>query len=104
MKFLIGVVLGGLAAWLYGSDSVRRELRDRFASAPDSLQQLQQTVASVAASGAQRVAETIDSAPVADRVKGAASDAAFTVWAAADKLGQPAESGLNESVATPKDV
>jgi hypothetical protein len=105
MKLLIGMVLGGLAAWLYSSDRVQRELQHRFASAPESIQQLQQAVATAAASGAQRVSETIDSAPVADRVKDAASEAAFTVWAAADKLGQPApEAEVAQHAEAPTDA
>jgi hypothetical protein len=104
MKLLIGMVLGGLAAWLYSSDRVQRELQHRFASAPESIQQLQQTVATAAASGAQRVSETIDSAPVADRVKDAASEGAFNVSAAADKLGQPTEAEPIEGVTAPKDA
>ena len=81
MKLLIGMVLGGLAAWLYGSDRVRRGLQHQFVSAPESTQQLRQTVATAAASGAWRISEAIDSAPVADRVKDAPSEAAFNVSA-----------------------
>ncbi len=89
VKLLIGVVLGALAAWLYGSERARKEVRQRIAAAPESLQQVKQTAASVAATGAQRVAEAIDSAPLPEQVKDTASGAAFNVWAAADNLGQP---------------
>ncbi|MCA1644504.1 MAG: hypothetical protein LC797_03220 [Chloroflexi bacterium] len=89
MKMLMGVVLGALAAWLYGSERARQEVRWRFATTPETLQQVKQTVTSVAATGAQRLAEAIDSAPLPEQVKDTASDAAFNVWAAADNLGQP---------------
>jgi hypothetical protein len=88
MKIIIGMVLGGLAVWLYRSERARDEVSQRFATAPEPLQQLRHTVASAVATGAQRFSEAIDSAPVADHVKDSASEAAFTVWAAADKLGQ----------------
>jgi hypothetical protein len=86
---LIGVVLGVLTAWLYRSERARTEVRRRIAAAPESLQQVKQSAASMAATGAQRVAETIDSAPLPEQVKDTASGAAFNVWAAADNLGQP---------------
>ncbi len=83
------MALGALAAWLYSSERTRNELRQRLSETPESLQQLRQTAASAAASGAQRASEAIESAPVPDQVKDTASGAAFNVWAAADKLGQP---------------
>jgi hypothetical protein len=89
VKLLIGVVLGALAAWLYGSERARKEVQQRIAAAPDSLQQVKQTAASVAATGAQRVAEAIDTAPLPAQVKDTAGGAAFNVSAAADNLGQP---------------
>jgi hypothetical protein len=105
MKLLIGMALGGLAAWLYGSDRVRRGLQHQFASAPESTQQLRQTVATAAASGAWRISEAIDSAPVADRVKDAPSEAAFNVWAAAEELGQTApEAELAQDADAPTDA
>jgi hypothetical protein len=88
MKLLIGMVLGGLTVWLYMSERGRSELRRRFATAPESVEHLRHTLASATAAGAQRISEAIDSAPLADPVKDTASEAAFNVWAAADKLGQ----------------
>ncbi len=89
VKMVMGALLGALAAWLYGSEQARKEIRERIAAAPESLKQVKQTVASVAATGAQRAAEAVDSAPLPEQVKDTASDAAFNVWAAADNLGQP---------------
>lgn len=94
VKMLMGMIVGALAAWLYTSERARNEVQRRLSVAPESVSQLQQTAASVAASGAQRVAEAIDSAPLPDRVKDTASGAAFNVWAAADQFGQsPSEAG-----------
>ena len=89
MKVLIGVIVGLMAAWIYSSERARKELQQRFSEAPRVLEQLQHTGASLASTGAQRVAEAIDSAPLPEQVKDTASGAAFNVWAAADNLGQP---------------
>ncbi len=102
MKMLFGVVLGALATWLYSSEQARKQVREGFSDAPASLQQLQHTAASAAASGAQRVAEAIDSAPLPERVKGAASEATFNVWAAADSVGEPASDAARQPGADAK--
>lgn len=90
MQLLIGIILGAAAAWLYSSDRARARAQERLSTVPDTFGQMRQAVASAAAEGAQRVSEAIDSAPLPDPVKGPASAAAFSAWAAADQLGQGA--------------
>jgi hypothetical protein len=105
MQLLLGMILGGLAAWLYSSNHARDLVRQQVASAPVSLQQLRQTAAAFTATGAQRAAEVIDAAPVSERVKETASGAAFNVWAAADKLGQTTpETEASQIPETPADT
>ena len=102
MNMLIGLIVGAMAAWLYSSERAREMVRERVAGAPESLQQLRQTAATFTATGAQRAAEVIDAVPVSERVKGTASDAAFNVWAAADRLGQTtSEAEVTETPETP---
>jgi hypothetical protein len=105
MKILIGMIVGGLAAWLYSSSRARELIGQGVAAAPDSLQQLRRTAATFTATGAQRAAEVIDSAPVSERVKDTASGAAFNVWAAADQLSQTASETTGvQSPETPADT
>ena len=92
MKMLIGLTVGLVAAWLYSSKRARQELQQRLSETPTTLQELRHSGASLVATGAQRAAEIIDSAPLSDAVKDAASGAAFNVWVAADTVGQPESS------------
>ncbi len=89
MKMLLGIVLGGLVGWLYGSERAREEAQRRLSAAPASLHQVRQSVASAAAGGAQRVGGAIDAAPLPPQVKDAASRATSTVQTAAENVGQP---------------
>ncbi|MCA1648202.1 MAG: hypothetical protein LC797_22995 [Chloroflexi bacterium] len=68
MKFILGV-LGGIGGlWLYCARS-----QQNLASVTEFGQQTQETVTTVAPTGAQRAAEVIDKAPLAPQAKQVAS-------------------------------
>jgi len=90
MKLLFGAIVGALAAWLYRSDRARQEIQQRLADAPNTLQQVKQSVGSAAGSGAERVGDAVGTADVPDPVKDAASKATAVVQSAADQGNQPA--------------
>ena len=87
MSSLLGVAAGFLAAWLYRSVRAREEVRRRLAAAPGSLRQATNAAASTAAGQAARAAGAVAEAPVPRPLKDAASRAATTVRAAAEKAG-----------------
>ncbi|MBV9322956.1 MAG: hypothetical protein JO352_04090 [Chloroflexi bacterium] len=97
MKFVLGIIVGVAGLWLYRSDRARNEARRRLESAPERLQQLRPAAAAGISRGAQRLSEMIDAAPVPDRVKSAAGDAAFNTWAAAESAGHPTPQGDAET-------
>jgi hypothetical protein len=72
MKMLLATGVGFLAGWLYGSERARSEAQRRWSTAPQSVQQARQSVASVATTGAERLSGLIDSAPLPPQVKDAA--------------------------------
>jgi len=69
MKMLLGLGIGFVAGWLYGSERARSEAQRRLAAAPQSMQQARQTVAAAASSGAERVSGLIDATPLPPQVK-----------------------------------
>ncbi len=102
MKFVVGVVVGVGLMWLYRSDRARDEARRRLEAAPDWLHQAARTAASTAVTGAQRVSEAVDSAPLPPIVKNTASDAAFNVWAAGEPLTQDPPKGAGPGTGGPE--
>jgi hypothetical protein len=73
MKMLVGLGIGFVAGWLYGSERARSEAQRRLAAAPQSVQQARQTVAAAASSGAERVSGIIEATPLPPQVKDTAS-------------------------------
>jgi hypothetical protein len=88
MKFLLGVVVGSVAMWLYQSERVREEAQRRLSTAPATLQQARQSAVSATAAGAERVSEAIDGAPLPPQVRDAASRATSAVRTTAEGMGQ----------------
>ena len=87
MKMLLVAAAGSLAAWLYRSARAREEVRRWLSTAPAPLRRTMQSAASATASGAERVADAVEAAPVPASVKGPVSRAAETARTATEKLG-----------------
>jgi hypothetical protein len=101
-EFSVGIMAGVGLMWLYRSERARDEARRRLDRAPDWLHKLRRTAVSSAVTGAQRVSEAVDSAPLPPTVKHAASDAAFNLWAAGDALTEQSSEGPNGGNARPE--
>ena len=74
MKFILGVVAGAIAYWLYESRG-----QQGLSSAPEFLQHARESVTSVATAGAQRTVEAFDRAPLPQQVKDVANRATSSV-------------------------
>ena len=88
MKFVAGLMVGAALMWLYRSERGRNALQP-LGTAPAWFRQAGQVAASGASSGAQRVSEMIDAAPIPDPVKNTAGNVAFNAWATAESIAEP---------------
>ncbi len=79
LRLIFGVVVGGLAAWLYRSEETRNQVQDRLAAAPAPLRQGSGALAEAAATGAERAASLVDATPLPPRVKDRATATARSV-------------------------
>jgi hypothetical protein len=95
MRFFMGLGVGAALVWLTQTDEGRRWLAQLREGKAPWLLQAQQTAAANVSTGAQRVSETIDSAPLPTAVKSAANDAAFSAWSAAQSVIEEPPSGTS---------
>jgi hypothetical protein len=71
LKLILGFVVGVLGARLSRRDSVRNQLREWFAVTPASVRERAESVRSAAVTGAQRLTQVVNSAPLPQVVKSA---------------------------------
>jgi hypothetical protein len=69
LKLIVGVVVGVLVARLSSRTGALDEIRQRAASAPAPLRERAQSVTSASATGAVRLRQVVESAPVPPLVK-----------------------------------
>jgi hypothetical protein len=74
LRMVLGIGLGFIGGYLYGSERARDEARRRFASAPEPVRQ-----------ATERISGAIATAPVPDAVKQAAALATTTVQTATEQ-------------------
>ncbi|MBV9578028.1 MAG: hypothetical protein JO057_05500 [Chloroflexi bacterium] len=96
MRFLMGVCVGASVLWLTQTERGRQWLAEVRQGKAPWLAQVQQTAAERVSASAQRISETIDSAPLPDTLKNTASDAAFNAWSAAQSSMPSAQPGTSQ--------
>ena len=69
VKLIFGVIVGVLSAWLSSREGALDQVRQRAASAPAPLRERAQSVTWASATGAARLRQVVESAPVPPRVK-----------------------------------
>ena len=69
LKLICGVLVGVLAAWLSRRQGALDQVRERVASAPAPLRERAQSVTSATATGAARLRQVVESAPLPPLVK-----------------------------------
>ena len=84
LKLIFGVIVGVLAAWLSRRAGALDRVRQRVASAPAPLRERAQSVTSATATGAARLTQVVQSAPLPPLVKSRAQ----AVLSAAQSSGQ----------------
>ena len=93
LRVILGIALGFVAGYFYGSERARDETRRLFASAPEPVRQ---------ATG--RVSDAIASAPVPDALKQAATRATAAVQAGTERAAQAAGSTVDAAATSPSEV
>ena len=101
MRFLMGVGVGAAVMWLTQTERGRQWLAEFSEGSAPWLAHVQRTAAEGVSAGAQRVSETIDSAPLPDTLKSTATDAAFGAWSAAQSA-MPASQAGTSSMSQPE--
>jgi len=81
LKLIVGVVVGLLAAWLSSREGALDPVRNWVASVPAPLRERADSVTSATATGAQRLTDVVQSAPVPSVVKSRAQAAMAAVQA-----------------------
>jgi hypothetical protein len=76
MKFILGIVVGAIAYWLYRSRG-----QQSLSGEPEFVQQARQSASTIVTASAQRTAAAIDKAPLPQQVKDVANRATTTVQA-----------------------
>jgi hypothetical protein len=77
LRFIVGMALGFLSGYLYGSERARDEARRRLANAPEPVRR-----------ATERVSGAIASAPLPETVKQTASRATASIQTAVQQTGQ----------------
>jgi hypothetical protein len=93
LRVLLGIAIGFVIGYLYGSDRAREETQRLFASAPEPVRQ---------ATG--RVSDAIAGTPVPDAFKQAAARATSAVQAGSERAAHVAASTLDASQAKANEV
>ena len=86
LKFIVGVVIGGVAAALYWSVETRDRVSQRLAAAPGPVRQSVASVAASTATGAQRMASAIEGSPLPAQVKDRARPVSAGLESAAESV------------------
>ena len=100
-KLIFGVIVGVLAAWLSRRAGALDQVRQRVASAPAPLRERAQSVTSATATGAARLTQVVQSAPVPPLVKSRAQAVLSAVQPSRQspgKTGESAQSAAETSV------
>ena len=92
LKLIFGVIVGVLAAWLSRRAGALDQVRQRVASAPAPLRERARSVTSATATGAARLTQVVQSAPVPPRVKSRAQAVLSAVQPSRQSPGKPGES------------
>ena len=89
MKFFVGVLVGAALMRFYGTEQGKKAF-EQFdsATAQGWASDAGRAAAAGISTGAQRVAEMVDSSPLPAAVKSAASEAVITAWAAAESVAE----------------
>jgi hypothetical protein len=101
LKLMVGVVVGVLVAWLSRREGALDPIRQRVASAPAPLRERAQSVTSATATGAARLTQVVQSAPVPPLVKSRAQAVLSAVQPGRQspgKTGESAQSAAETSV------
>ena len=93
LRVILGIALGFVAGYFYGSERARDETRRLFASAPEPVRQ---------ATG--RVSDAIASAPVPETLKQAATRATATVQTGTERAAQAVASTADASQPSQSEV
>jgi hypothetical protein len=88
LKLILGLLIGGLAVWLYQSKRAREQFGQQFGTGSGTFREGVAAVASATTNSAQRVAHTIDSTPLPPQAKERARAATSAVQSAADRVKQ----------------
>lgn len=101
LRLMFGVLIGGLAAWLYRSEQTREQVRQGLAGAPVPLRQGAESLASAGVSGAERAAGLLGAAPLPPQVKDRATAAVRSAaeWARRGGVGSAKETQSTEQPA-----
>jgi hypothetical protein len=93
LRLLVGIGLGFVVGYLYGSERAREETRRLFASAPEPVRQ-----------ATARVSNAVAGAPVPDSVKQATARATTAVQAGSERAAHMAASTLDASQSNASEV
>ena len=93
MRFIVGIALGFVSGYLYGSERARDEARRRLANAPEPVRR-----------ATERISGAIAAAPLPETVKQTATRASATIQAAAQQAGQAGSPAPDVARPTAADV
>jgi Flp pilus assembly protein TadB len=93
LRMMVGITVGFVGGYLYGSERARDEARRRLASAPGPVRQ-----------ATERLSGVISGAPVPDAVKQAATRATAAVQTATERAADAAAAGSTVARPSPAEV